>query len=520
MNPVEPHRLFNIQDIVDEIIGHLVVSNTGDDNPDYPTPPSRSDLLSAALSCRAFSEPCLDLLWRHLPSIWPVIYLLPLSFPATDKEPCHLLEKVTTEDWDHIRSYLNRVQSLFFRHDKELHRSVFSCIFTLLQDQPFLPSLRRLHWEFHNSGTSESLIFISPSLRRVRVRWRVMHPPNNPNGTRPKRPIDHLGVFLVALAEYSPQLSELKFDDEVRPGVSSLIARFRQLTSLNLSCDGFKFTPEMFRSISHFPNLTTLDIRTEGLATTFGLGVGSFQALESLTLGGKIPRIVDLLPSFSSSPLVRLAIYCVDQDCKFVFCRPLFTMVARFFASSLLRLSAFFPISRPQSYDEDNQETFHLMTFLDPILSIKQIHSIVIRFPTSGAYLPLSLSDDDVGRMATSWPNIRKLHLRLLRSESDIAPTLQTLSTLAKQCPSLFDLSLCINATNSHSYLEDLTPLRTLRYLDLSGSDTTWDVAADVARVVHFLFPDLIEFVAWARKGIMVGPWNRVLDEARLLRQV
>jgi hypothetical protein len=38
---------------------------------------SRKDLFSAAKTCKAFVEPALDLLWRILPSIIPLLLLLP-----------------------------------------------------------------------------------------------------------------------------------------------------------------------------------------------------------------------------------------------------------------------------------------------------------------------------------------------------------------------------------------------------------------------------------------------------------
>ena len=38
---------------------------------------TRKDLLSAAKICKAFSGPALDLLWRVLPSLLPLLLLLP-----------------------------------------------------------------------------------------------------------------------------------------------------------------------------------------------------------------------------------------------------------------------------------------------------------------------------------------------------------------------------------------------------------------------------------------------------------
>ena len=40
---------------------------------------TRKDLFSAAKTCKAFVEPALDLLWRVLPSLLPLLLLLPFA---------------------------------------------------------------------------------------------------------------------------------------------------------------------------------------------------------------------------------------------------------------------------------------------------------------------------------------------------------------------------------------------------------------------------------------------------------
>ena len=48
---------------------------------------TRKDLFSAAKTCKAFVEPALDLLWRVLPSLLPLLMLLP---SAEVKNGCYV----------------------------------------------------------------------------------------------------------------------------------------------------------------------------------------------------------------------------------------------------------------------------------------------------------------------------------------------------------------------------------------------------------------------------------------------
>ena len=66
-----PEALKN-QDILGLIFQHF------DHQPGLPTvAQNRKNLLSAAKTCKAFLEPALDLLWRVLPSLLPLLLLLP-----------------------------------------------------------------------------------------------------------------------------------------------------------------------------------------------------------------------------------------------------------------------------------------------------------------------------------------------------------------------------------------------------------------------------------------------------------
>jgi hypothetical protein len=73
-----PHIALTIPEIISEIFKnvaheycapHSYESNEGKQ--------SRRDLLSGALSCKAFMNPCLDLLWNTMVTILPLLKLIP-----------------------------------------------------------------------------------------------------------------------------------------------------------------------------------------------------------------------------------------------------------------------------------------------------------------------------------------------------------------------------------------------------------------------------------------------------------
>lgn len=84
----KPHRpqesVFYSDDLISIILENLAIDprcvQSGFDQENYKKlRGSRKYLLDAALVCRSFSEPALDLLWRSMESLRPLLNLLPKS---------------------------------------------------------------------------------------------------------------------------------------------------------------------------------------------------------------------------------------------------------------------------------------------------------------------------------------------------------------------------------------------------------------------------------------------------------
>ncbi|KAG1748242.1 uncharacterized protein EDB91DRAFT_1112875 [Suillus paluster] len=72
----------------------------------------RKSLLVLALTCKSFTEPALDLLWRHLGGLDPLIRCLPQSLWKEDKNKLQFQRPTTFDDWSIFREYNHRVRSL------------------------------------------------------------------------------------------------------------------------------------------------------------------------------------------------------------------------------------------------------------------------------------------------------------------------------------------------------------------------------------------------------------------------
>jgi len=68
-------------DILEEICEYLAIEDDFTHSVDVSL--SRRDLLSVALTCKAFVEPALNRLWRSLDSLFPLLKILP-AFVQSD----------------------------------------------------------------------------------------------------------------------------------------------------------------------------------------------------------------------------------------------------------------------------------------------------------------------------------------------------------------------------------------------------------------------------------------------------
>jgi hypothetical protein len=82
--PTKTHRALEAMDIIHVILSHLIDDKRPGDRIENLLLNNANDLLSMAICCKAFEGPSLDLLWREMRSVTPLLRLL--STKATPHE--------------------------------------------------------------------------------------------------------------------------------------------------------------------------------------------------------------------------------------------------------------------------------------------------------------------------------------------------------------------------------------------------------------------------------------------------
>ncbi|KAA1468068.1 hypothetical protein DENSPDRAFT_814085 [Dentipellis sp. KUC8613] len=134
------------------------------------SPGGRRSLGRLARTCKAFCEPALNLLWKELDSLMPLISLFPNHLFKRARRPgLGLAVMPLEEDWDRILAYGQRVRRLTY---DESSKAISPSIFPVLEEyRPrtyILPFLTTLVWRAESpAGLDRSQLFLSPDLQSL-----------------------------------------------------------------------------------------------------------------------------------------------------------------------------------------------------------------------------------------------------------------------------------------------------------------------------------------------------------------
>ncbi|CAL1712122.1 unnamed protein product [Somion occarium] len=152
------HHIFHIVEIVNAICGYI-----------YDDAKSKHALVALAMTCRAFQETALSVLWKHQESLVPLLLCLGdaikerrLSqesdeddFPSESLPTSvinrgkilYALRPPTTEDIQRVLRYTSKIKTLTrgFVHTQTIHPSALSALLST-SEGPILPNLRTLEW--------------------------------------------------------------------------------------------------------------------------------------------------------------------------------------------------------------------------------------------------------------------------------------------------------------------------------------------------------------------------------------
>ncbi|TFK75514.1 hypothetical protein BDN72DRAFT_441672 [Pluteus cervinus] len=178
---IRQERVLLTEDLVHDILEYLAIDPRSDWNSfsEYhgEVVASRKQLHSAALISRCFVHPALNLLWRTIDSVKPLLDLLPESLLSLDDGEYTVLHRspkaqLEAADLQRFNYYAQMVKAFCLKQpDPALKLPVYHALAHHGVPMPFFPRLQSLHIEDLSASAEDPLLFhiLAPSLRRVMI---------------------------------------------------------------------------------------------------------------------------------------------------------------------------------------------------------------------------------------------------------------------------------------------------------------------------------------------------------------
>ncbi|CAA7263398.1 unnamed protein product [Cyclocybe aegerita] len=533
-------QVIGTRDIMSNVFQHIASNLLSDSDEQMFT--SRRSLFLAAQTCRAFVEPALDSLWAVIPSLVPLLSLLPSLKRVNDKL---VLGCVAPKDWEQFDLHARRVRIILM---KKPHPAVSPYVYLRIPHHkttdllPGLKEVRIAHLDDYRIDLSGLFTILTSNIRLVEL---------NKNAVQDG---EFLGTFL-----------------------SSVVVKIRQLHEIILRGDAA--IENEINSIIQLKDLKTVELLLPNvfLSTAFLQGLGNFEDLRNLTLDtGKRPAVSLFGPSASTnanySSRRNVSGKGRRKESKYeegltpsspsasrTVAQPLFVNLRQLHLvgnlESLARTMKYMKLNSLTSFNieerQDGQSQWatslwrHCFDVLSstaahslktikithsadtysshrlsasliaPLLQIKNMESLEITTTT------MSLDDAELQQILGAFTNLKLLILPARCHDS--SPTLRPLFRPLEICPALQEVSLCVGDT--HNYADVEIPrgdghqaLRKLRISSSFGSLTDTQVIR-LARLFDRAFPNL-EIIEGYGPQEYNESWKRVQEFRQAVQEI
>ncbi|TFK31194.1 hypothetical protein BDQ12DRAFT_246870 [Crucibulum laeve] len=467
-------QVLQLQEALELIFEHLgPFSNTDSANRTL----SRQYLLWAVQTCRTWSEPALNVLWRELDSLYPLLLLIP-SLKLV--KGTYVLDG-PIEDNDILRfdSYACRVRYLSFRLPVDVNPvapHVYLVLQKLHRSAPLLPGLLKVHFPNVDRkfvDVSGAFLFLETTtvtcieLDNVGIDFEEF--------TRP---------FLAASARYIPNLKRLILRGQCSAEVLSYVTKCKKLQYLDLH-PGIYISGDIFEDLGKLPLLTELklDIGSGQPPTTHSHRYRNtapsvlFQELRNLRIIGSPVSIARFLAHyFVPKDLRTLQLeftvdpfngdwmdswrHCFDLISSMASLRSLVVMESA--ASHVLSCALIAPLSKLKNLE-------HLELSVTSLLA----------------------TDNEIRDFVASLANLRVLFLPIQSVEASLSFT--SLQHISTSCPKLEQLQLSLMADCDAPPVPDVINDHPLKDLTVAGPKSSWSIRqhVQISRFLDALFPEL-----------------------------
>nr|GAT49636.1 predicted protein [Mycena chlorophos] len=431
------HPCLCIDEILDRIFEYLL--------------PYNHNLAALALTCRAFTEPASEKLWRTLPELEHLLRCLPADCweDFTPEAPAgrtiRFTRQLDSEDWMKIKVHRRRIRE--FSHQtwgRGVHYAhLLDAIEATLPTQSLFPNIRHLHFRWKHYNATEfvrwATILIGPRLTDLTLY----------NDNFSNEEVELLGGLDIPFANL--RSLDLFAGRSDLPSILSTSSSFALALSRVEEIALPRATPSAWRHLASLPDLEKLTLyapRVGDLPPLYPLLSNPFPALGYVHLSNtNVACAVEMLKSVPQWHLWRLIVGSREPETRATVQLLYQAVASRCVTTELedLWIGPLYPLG-----DEDTQAppTATLGAYalsgdtLGLLFPLQNLVNITLR-PSFGFVI-----DDGVIRdVASAWPNVTVLRLGSGSTRQNRAgTTLNALRILAEHCPSLRDLMLPVNA--------------------------------------------------------------------------
>ncbi|KAG1834788.1 hypothetical protein EV424DRAFT_522215 [Suillus variegatus] len=400
-------------------------------------------LLALALTCKLFSEPALDLVWRNLHGFEPLIRCLPKSLWKQEKKKLEFQRTMTLDDWSIFCKYNHRVRSLVHQCHPSYMSDMVICgteIWRALSCPPFplplLPNLTTLTWtETTNETLQYILLFVTPQLTELDISVVLF-------GTSFTFGPSEQSIF-SSIAKSCPSVSHFslfheKYGSQSIVGDTSIVLHFwSHLTSVRIGT----VSEAAILHLSNLPSLRVLEclLPSTSISTDAQrlLQRPVFCALEELTVTCKSPVILEaFLEKLTITPKILSFTFARGVDSV----RVLPDLISR-----LSNTCAHSSLQKVELCILDDQSVDPNVSIgaaaFQPLFAFRNLR--VLDFTADG-YCTVRMADDSLLQMAKAWPHLEELYISR-SSHSNYRVTLHAFVLLLWHCPRLRSLAVLID---------------------------------------------------------------------------
>ncbi|KAJ7432392.1 hypothetical protein FB451DRAFT_1197099 [Mycena latifolia] len=451
-------------------------------------------LARLARTSKATSELALNTLWRTLFSPSPILRLLP---PDASElvQGTHVLKRPLAEaDFGLFDKYAHRVRIVDF---SDFTRNGMGCdLFASLKihRDPIFPRLWEMDWHPSTKfNTVDAFHLLSRAVPAEKFSLTIWDGSLAPSG-RPSDPRGIAALLTEPFASWIPDVRSLRLEiTTAYLSTANILGGLQALTTLQHLVVGFAVGPDILTHLVFLPQLLSLHLRE-----------ADEQCLEAVKQKADEHR-----RRTDQRSLPALEKFSITQPCEY----PGLSILLDLITSSALHTIVFGLSSR----DPVDLSFLHLVTGPDTSERWRSLRHVEFEItPEPGSSVPplpstlldplyacpnlttvrfravMHLTDDDIERMGSSWPN-----LEILDAHTGVQPTvhLDALSALAARCLRLQEIQISVDARGGPRRGAAVhPPSYSLQKLAVFGSPLTEEDVDPVTRFLNPALPRLAEF--------------------------